>query len=217
MTIVELLVVLAIQMAILGAVATLYVFTLAQSGQAMSVVGPLQQIDDVLDAMTETTRQSMTCTVVTKNGMEGIRCTRPANGIDTVGDGTPDEMVPDKFDAQGKATYTKGKRVWYYLADSTGTFGNVGTILWRATRNDDSNPTAADADKAWAYYYNSKPRYTLIDSLDFTVAPGLAYTTVTLIASASHRKFDSTGASEAAVDKETVFMTQTMPWRTDFE
>lgn len=216
-TLLELVLVIALQMIVLGAVATLYLFTVQQCGQATAAVGPLEQANAAMDAMTATIRQSMVCAAVKVGSVTGLRCTLPGNAFDTDGDGVADAYAPDKYDANGKATYSKGTRVWYYLADSTGAFGTTGTVLWRATRTDDKNPTAADVDASWSLYYAGKPRYGLIDTLGFTVSGASAYVTVAISASASARAPESSGASADVRDQQITNLSQTASWRTDFE
>lgn len=210
------LIVVAVQMVILGAVASLYLFTVQQCGQATAAVGPTQQANGAMDAIRSTVRESMDCTIVSAGGTSGLRCTLPANALDTDGDGVNDAWMPTKFSSSGKASYTKGLRVWYYLGSSTGAF-TPGTTLWRATRTDDANPTAANADQAWSLYYGGKSRYPLIDTLAFSVSATTALATVTITASASARKPEGSGATATAQDKQSASLTQAMAWRTDFE
>ncbi len=216
-TIIELLLVIGLQVIILGAVATLYLFTIQQCGQATAAVGSIEQANNAMDAIATTVRQSMVCATVTSGGKTGLRCTLPNNAIDTDGDGVVDTWLPDKYGADGKATYTKGTRVWYYQAGSTGAFGTAGTTLWRATRTDDSNPTASDVDTTWAFYYGGKSRYLLIDSLAFVVSGSSAIVTTTIVASASARSPDASGSTATTQDKQAATLVRTSSWRTDFE
>lgn len=215
-TLIELLLVAALQVIVIGAVATLYLFMVQQCGQATAAVGPTMQANAAMDAIEKTIRESMVCAVKTQSGVSGLQCTLPANSVDTDGDGTDDQWLPDKFGGNGKPTYSKGTRVWFYRGDSTGAFGTTGTILWRATRTDDGNPTASDADKSWALYYNGNSRYSLVDSVAFSIG---SYSTVavTIAASASARKPDASGTTATNQDKQAISLAQTIPWRTDFE
>ena len=216
-TLIELLIVVAVQFVILGAAASLYLFTVQQCGQATAAIGPLVQANAAMDAIALTVRESMNCTVQSAGSVTGLRCILPANAADGDGDGVNDLWMPTSFALDGKPKYAKGTRVWFYLGDATGAFGTVGTILWRATRADDNKPTTADADRAWSLYYAGAPRYALVDSISFTVSATSATTTVGLVASASARKPDASGATASAQDQQRVSLARTMSWRTDFE
>lgn len=218
MTMIELLVVLAIQVVILGSAAMLYVYTVTQSGHGLAAASSLQQADAALNDVAATIRQATSCSVVTSGTLRGLRCTLPANGIDQDGDGVLDVTLPSKYLADGSASYTNGRRIWYYLAGATGAFGTPGGILWRASRTDDSNPTSADVDAAWSKYYGGKSRFPLVSACTFTVSSSGQNTTVTLTASATEGNAESAApGGTAAADLQTITLTRTVAWRTQYE
>ncbi|RYG22753.1 hypothetical protein EON82_16155 [bacterium] len=217
-TLIELLVVITIQVAILGAVTTLLCYTMGQIGHATAGIASLDQASKVMRSLSTTIRESSKNDLITSNGISGLRCTMPTNASDTDGDGVNDVFSASSFGSGGTPDYgSGGQRVWYYFSDSTGAFGTSGTILWRAVRSDNNNPTSADVDRTWSYYYNSTPRFPLVNGLSFSVSASDESTTVTVTASAAEGAPDRSGAGGTSSDAQSVTLSQKIAWRSQFE
>ena len=179
----------------------LYVATMSQTGDAVAEMAATDQATGAFADMEFSVRNAVLCDLVTLNGVTALRCKMPSVEVDLNGDGTPESYAPASFDAFGCEKYALGKRVWYYLADSTGVFGTTGTTLWRSVTTSDTNPTASSVDLAWSCRYGvaTAPRFTLVKTFAPTVdATNLLVSlslTVEGVDYASHRA--ATGDSNA--------------------
>lgn len=212
-TLVEMALALSLTALVLGVLAVLYGFTMGRLAHATANFGATNDASLAANAIGQTIRDAYSCTTVTSNGKTGLRCTMPANATDRDGDGKQDTYLISSVSRRGLERTVAGRRVWYYLGDSTGAFGTTGTILWRAERTDDSNPTASDVDRAFAYVNTTQPRYPLISSLTFSVDSTALTVTFTISASALTRAVRSAPAGEATNQSYSHTETRTAFWR----
>ena len=103
------------------------------------------------NAISGTVKEAYSCSAVTVNSVTALKCIMPTAGTDKDGDGWLDSFSLSTVSRRGLEQVVPGKRRWFYLANSTGTLGNAGTILWRAERSDDANPTGTDTDHKFTY------------------------------------------------------------------
>jgi hypothetical protein len=165
---VEVMLTTAMISVVVGSMAMVYSYTVARTSHAVAATAVSDEIQKLSDELDAVISQASSASVVTFGGNTGLRCTMPATQVDTNGDGNVDAYQPATMTG-GSPTWGKGKRIWFYTADSTGDFTRPGPIVWRAERNDDLLPTAANADRAFAYYGSSSvtPRFGLIDQLSW--------------------------------------------------
>jgi hypothetical protein len=157
-------------------------------------------------------RNAYTCTTVTSGGVTGLKCTMPSGGSDKDNDGHLDSWTLTSVSRRGYEKSTLGKRVWFYLGGSTGAFGTSGSILWKAERSDDLNPTSSDAITKYAYLTSTRLRYPLISSLSFTVNSSAQTVAFTVVAGSLIRA-ERTPGSEASNMSYSHTEARTVYWR----
>jgi hypothetical protein len=157
-------------------------------------------------------KNSYSSSTVTLNGVTGLKCIMPSTGTDKDGDGHLDSWTLAAVSRRGYEKISLGKRVWFYLGDSTGTFGTSGTILWKAERSDDLNPTGSDAITKYSYLTSTRLRYPLISSLSFSVNSAAQTVTYTVVAGSLTRA-ERTPGTEASNQSYTHTETRTAFWR----
>lgn len=211
-TLIEMSLVLTLTALILGVLTVLYGYTLERLAHATA---DFAASDDAFLASNDigtTVKNAYSCSTVTLSGITGLKCTMPASGADKDNDGYLDSWTLAAVSRRGYEKVSPGKRVWFYLGNSTGAFGTTGTILWKAERTDDLNPTASDAIRAYAYFSGTRLRYPLMSSLSFTVnasAQTVAYTVV----AGSLIRAERTPGSESTNQSYTHTETRTVYWR----
>lgn len=217
-TLIELLVVITIQVVVIGSATGLLCFTLAQVGQNSAGMASLQQASKVLGDISDTVREAVSCSVVSTNGHQGLRCLMPGNASDSDADGVNDVFTPSSFSSSdAKPVYSAGKYIWYYMASSSGNFGSSEKYIWRAVRADSNDPSGSDADRKWSLYYAGESRYPLVETIDFTADSTNQVVKVKLTASAADYAPERSGAGTTSTDLQSVTFSETLPWRSDFE
>src|SRR5689334_2597211 len=68
-------------------------------------------------------KNAYSCSTVTSNRVTGLKCIMPASGADKDNDGHLDSWTSASVPRRGYEKVTLGKRVWFYLSNSTGAFG----------------------------------------------------------------------------------------------
>lgn len=212
-TLVEMSLALSLTALVLGVLAVLYGFSMERLAHATASFGASNDAFLAADSIGTTVRNAYSCTTVTLNGKTGLKCTMPANGTDRDNDGRLDTYTIASVSRRGLEKVTLGNRVWYYLSDSTGAFGNSGSILWRAERSDDLNPTASNVDSKFTYSSSTKLKYPLITGLTFAVDSTAQTVTFTITSGALTRAERTPGASDANNEKYTYTETRTAYWR----
>ncbi len=173
-TLVELMFVTAITAVIVGALAGLFVFVGARASQAMASNGVLLQSQSLANELDAAISQSNGCQAITLGSLNAIRCTQPADGVDRDGDGIADSFLTDNVGPLGREAYGSGRRVWFYMSDSTGDpsrnpTGSMDGYLYRAYRNDDNAPTVADIDRKFSFYYDTGGyKWNLVNGVQFS-------------------------------------------------
>ena len=211
-TLVELSLVLSLTALIIGVLTVVYGYTMERLAHATADFAATDDAYLAANDIGTVIRSAYSCSTVTSNGVTGLKCIMPANGSDKDGDGHLDSWTIASVSRRGLEKWAQGKRVWFYLGDSTGAFGTSGTILWKAERSDDLNPTTSDAITKYAYVTSTRLRFPLISSLSFTVNSAAQTVTFTVVAGSLTRA-ERTPGSEAANQSYTHTETRTAFWR----
>jgi hypothetical protein len=212
-TLVEMSLALALTALVVGVLAALYGFTMVRLAHATASFGATDDAFLAANDISLTVRDAYTCATVTFNGRTGLKCTMPAAGTDRDNDGKLDLYTISSVSRRGQEKVALGKRVWYYLSDSTGAFGNAGTTLWKAERSDDLNPTASDAISRYDYVTSTRLRYPFISSLSFTVDSANGTVALSLATGELIRAERVPGATDATNMKYTHTENRTVCWR----
>ena len=211
-TLVEMALVLTLTSLIIGVLTVLYGYTMERLAHATADYAASDDAFLSANDIGTVVRNAYTCTTVSSGGVTGLKCTMPSAGTDKDGDGHLDSWTLSSVSRRGYEKVTLGKRVWFYLGDSTGAFGTSGTILWKAERSDDLNPTSTDAITKYAYLTNTRLRYPLISSLSVTVNSATQTVNFTVVAGSLIRA-ERTPGSEASNLSYTHTETRTAYWR----
>ena len=211
-TLIEMALVLALTALIIGVLTVLYGFTMERLGHATADFAASDDAFLAANDIGTIVKNAYSCTTVTLNGVTGLKCTMPANGSDKDDDGYLDSWTLASVSRRGYEKVTAGKRDWFYLGDSTGAFGTTGTILWKAERSDDLNPTSSDAIQKYAYLTSTRLRYPLISSVTFSVNSSTQTVSYTLVAGSLTRA-ERTPGSESSSMSYTHTETRTAFWR----
>lgn len=182
----------AITGAIVGVLASMFVFVGHRAAQSMSQNGVLLQAQALSEELERTVVNAQGCQVINTTSGPALRCILPATGKDRDSDGLVDNADPMWITPSGHEGYGSGKRVWVYANDTGGNLGLPATStakrFWRAYRNDSSTPTTADIDHSFSTYYDTgKSRWPLIDDVTFSV-DGSGIVTFTITATKQHLK-----------------------------
>jgi hypothetical protein len=135
----------------------------------------------------------------------------PRTGTDEDQDGVLDHFTPDGS-VGGKEIYNTGKYVWFYMSDSSGTWGVPGTKVWRAVVSSNSSPAPGDRDVNWTRYYGGADRWNLIDNLTFTNDSVTQTSTVTIEASSLNRA-ERSATTDATAPGSRFTATWTLFWQ----
>jgi type II secretory pathway pseudopilin PulG len=183
-TIVEVLLTVGISSLIVGSMALVYGYTMVRTSYAIATTSVSQQVQTLSSEIDSVISQASSTTIITTGGNTGLKCTMPATQVDLDADGILDAYQPTSI-LGGAPIWGKGKRIWFYTADSTGDFLRPGSVVWRAERSDDLFPTTTTADKSFAYYAGSTTnrRFSLIDQITWVNNTNDKYVTYTLRAS----------------------------------
>jgi Tfp pilus assembly protein PilV len=178
-TIIETMLAASLTSVVVATMALAYHYAAVRTSQALATSSVSNQVQSLMGEIDATISKASSVTIVTTGGNTGIRCTMPASLDTTLNAYTPATVTG------GSPTWGKGKRVWFYTADASGAFTSPGTIVWRAERNDDLTPTAANADASFAYQGGTggKVRYSLVDGLTWSYDSTNKYVTYTIKAS----------------------------------
>ena len=213
-TLVELLVVIGVSSIVLGGLGALYGHVAAQMGEAVAAMATTDQATTALRDVEWSVRNALLCETRTLNGATALRCKMPSAKVDLDGDGNPDSYAPSSLDKFGREGYAVGERVWYYLADGTGTFGTSGGTLWRAVMTSDANPTAASRDLAWTFLYRrtTSPRFPLVTEFSATVDAETRLVSLTLAAESVARAERRPASGEAAGARRGIRLSSQIFW-----
>jgi type II secretory pathway pseudopilin PulG len=168
-TLVELLIVSSLTTMVVGTLGAVVTTVLTRSSYSITNTSNVLEQHLLFEEIGQTIEQACEVELVTQGGMTALVCTMPKTGVDTTGDNVPDKFEPDTVSRRQIGKYERGLRIWYYRSDATGEFGKSGSVLWRAIMSNSNKPGASDADRSWAYYYEGKPRWGLIESVGFTL------------------------------------------------
>lgn len=213
-TLVEMSLALSLTALVVGVLAALYGFTMVRLAHATASFGATDDAFLIGNDISLVVRDAYSCTTVTANGKTGLKCTMPSNGTDRDNDGSLDTYSFSSMSRRGQEKVALGKRVWFYLSDSTGAFGNTGTILWRAERSDDLNPTASNVLSRYTYVNGtSRLRYPFISTLSFTVDATNYTVLISLTTGELIQAERVPGATDSANMKYTHSESRTVFWR----
>jgi len=210
-TLVEVVLAACLTAIIVGALTLLFGFSYRQISESATTFAITDQTRRALQDIAATAEQAITCQTVTQNGQTALKCLMPALGTGGAR-GYFESYLPSSISPRGIERYVPGNRVWFYLSDSTGTFGAAGTTLWRALRTDDNPPLASDADRLWTFYGGTgPPSRPLISELSFAV-DAVAHTATVGITASSMRSVE-TPADRMSGPIVGTTLTRTVYWR----
>ena len=162
---VEVLLACSITVVLVGAIASVYSFTASRASHALATGAATNQVQRLALNLDKYISQAQSASVITVGASSGLKCTMPELGTDTDADGAPDVFDP-KGMAGGQPNWSRGKRIWFYLANSSGDFMQPGPILWMAVKSDDTIPTGASTIRSFTYLPGGTVlRYGLLDSI----------------------------------------------------
>lgn len=212
-TLVELLLATSITAVVVGALGGMFVFVGSRAAQSMAQNGVLLQAQALSEELERTVVNAQGCRTVSAPGGIALKCVLPATGEDSDMDGLIDQAKPMWVTPTGQEGYGSGKRVWLYVAGSDGRLDLTASgtkRFWRAYRDDDNFPTAADIDASFSTYYDSgRAKWNLIDDVEFTVdADGLV--TFKISASRLRRSESRIGAGDSAGEGSTLKLVRTV-------
>ena len=213
-TFVEVMITTALISIVIGTLATLYFYAFTRTTRGVTEVAAVLQIQGLLDRMDNQIAQACDVSIVTSGPGIGLKCTMPLSGTDKDGDGVLDTYVPNSVSRRQIAKYTRGKRVWYYMAAAPGNFGTAGSIFYQAVRNDDALPTSANVVNTFSYAPGDVYRWSLLDSVAFAIDGTNESVTVSARTSTLARAERSAGvATVEAGDNYVVNVTRKTCWR----
>jgi hypothetical protein len=213
-TIIEaLLAIVMTSVLVLGA-ASLFGFVSQRVMRDSSETAVYAQATQLADEITKFVSQAKTCDLPTSGGVIALRCTMPANGVDTDQDGLADSFSLTSYDySTDVETFATGKYVWFYFANASGTFGSTGTTFWRASPSTTANPAAGDLNQGWTFYYGGNARWNFIDSVTYTLDAANKKLTFTINASTYNRAERSAAGATGSSDNSKITITRTVFWR----
>ncbi len=197
-TLIELLIAMSMMTVLIGAVTSVYAFTVQRLGYSLANYTTQREAEYGLDAIEHIVGVSQTCSQVTIGTNPCLKCTLPANSTDILGDGTQYACSPNAINRRSQERWGNGKRIWFYFAASPGDPTIAGSTLWMATRGDDLTPGAANVVQAFTYLPgNAKTRLDLIQSFGTSAGPNANEDTIT-IATGSYTNADMAAASSVS-------------------
>lgn len=213
-SLVEVLITTVLISIVIGTLASMYFYAFTRSTRGVTEVAAVLQVQALLDRMDNQIAQACDVQIVTSGPGVALKCTMPLSGTDRDGDGVLDTYVPNSVSRRQIAKYTRGKRVWYYMAAPPGNFGTAGNIFYQAVRNDDANPTTADVVNTFSYAPGNAYRWTLLDSVGFALDGASESVTITARTSTLARAERSAGAATAeSGDNYVVSVARKTCWR----
>jgi hypothetical protein len=213
-TLVEALVAISMVAVLFLGAATLFGFVFQRASRDTTETAVYSQACQLSDELTKFISQAKSCDLQVNGTVTGLRCIMPANGVDTDQDGLADEFTPSSYDPVTETeTFTTGKYVWFYMSSSAGTWGAVGTFLWRASPATSANPALADLNTNWAKYYGGSGRWNFIDSVTYTLDAAHQKVTYTISASSYNRAERSAAGEASTSDNTKTTITRTVFWR----
>lgn len=193
-TVLELLLTLTLTAILAGTLTSLYVFVATRAAHGVVENNLLMQVRSVTNDIAHTIANSVRCELVSVGGKTALKCTMPEQELSTDARGNVAEYTPKSLSPRGIEQWGVGKRIWFYQADATGTLGTAGTIVWKATRSDDSMPGTTDLAREWSHYYGGElSRWNLITSVSFTVDAASRRASVTVTGAVRANRADEKG------------------------
>lgn len=149
-TLAELSVVMTLTVAVTATGVALYAFAADRTARSFARLSSITSSTKCLDEIAATVEEAVSCTAVTQMGQVALKCDVPAAKTDLNGDGRAEGYRPSAIAENGYERFQASRLVWFFVSDSSGTFGKSGTILWRAESGMALVPTAGDLDAAWS-------------------------------------------------------------------
>lgn len=169
-TLVEMIIATGLLAIMVAGLTALFGFTGKRNLYAIARFSVLRSASVSAKDIEATVEMAVNCQEVANGTSDALVCTMPLNGTDTSGDGVLDTFTPSRISKRGYPRYGSGQRVWYFLSDANGVFGNSGPYLYRAIRNDGANPGVDDIDKVWSVDYQmGRPKRGPLTGMTFTV------------------------------------------------
>lgn len=198
-TLVEVLLASTISVVTVGTMAVVYNFAMTRTSHAFATGSTVSQMQTFSREVDKVISEATSATVVTVSGRPALKCTMPASPADSNGDGTNDTYLPISV-LGGSPRWGSGKRIWFYMASSSGVPGTAGSYIWRAERNDDLVPIAANTVRDFTYVPGSTiQRFGLLDTITWVTNPTDKTVSYTLAANSLTRS-DSKSATAYTTD-----------------
>ena len=200
---------------IVGVLCSLYLFVSIRLGHVTATALTLGQAEDALKLIADTASEASEVELVSAGDVTAIKMTMPATGVDKDNDGYPDRFIPLGVSKRMSPQWGSGVRIWFYTGNSTGAFPTTGTYFWRAKRNDDANPTAADRDNSSATYYGGFLKFQMLNHTLVAVSSTDQTLTFTIDSAAviGQAENESTNANSSATDVRGEKVQRVVKWR----
>lgn len=197
---------------LVGACAALYGYTMTSAASETAKSAVILQASQAIDDISATISQAKSCVIKMSGSASALVCTLPNTGEDRNIDGVIDIAHPTLVDGGGNAIYTAGSDVWYYFSNSSGTWGTLGTTLWRAVTPVNASPTGATVDLKWSRYYGGGIRWNLIDTGAVSIN-AVAKTATITVGTSSLFRAERSATGQPASQGATISVTRTVYWR----
>jgi len=163
MTLIEVILTVGLSVMVVSLICMLYAVVSLRSAQAITGLAAFSQTESLMADIEKTMQVARRCQTKTVGEHTAFQCQVSSEEIDRDGDGQPDDFDRRAINVRLRTSFQDGRYVTYYRSDSSGKYGNVGSIWWKAYRSDAGDPTAADVSKRWSMYNDGSPRYVGID------------------------------------------------------
>lgn len=207
----ELLISMVASVLMLSALVSMFYFSSTRAANALANASTVSQVQSFTDELNHYIGNALSSStqVNASIGRNALKLVMPSNGTDPDLDGMTDTFGPVTVSRRGMERYGAGRRIWFYMSDSTGDYNKNGRYLWRAERNDDTTPSTTDKKRGWGFFYDANiHRYYLIDAITWTADGESAGFTVTATALVNNDKKTTQGQTYSVGQVRTLNLTR---------
>lgn len=148
-TVIETILASTLTAMVVGTLISLYALVATRTMHSYTDSNTVWQVSSVADEMSEYISNAINVSTKTVGGTTALKCTMPATGRSANGNGRYEFYEPDKIIGLGQEDFTTGQRVWFYMGDKFGTPSSSGTMIHKAVRSDDLDPSTSTVDWSW--------------------------------------------------------------------